>query len=254
MRAVSSAKWKDHLRRKWESVDPHQVDICSYPPEDVQIERWGEALIRHAGHLLQTSRTKAEPFTSDFHEGPDIRETLRRFYEKRIYVKTEDMGGLDFGSVVVIFDEDDASTRYPFEMTWMGEHSQESDMAFYSTPPGVDVIGPGISRMEHGGFVLSFPPLRMFDIWGDSVFDFAESRHERLLLAGIVYSEKPGIVYTAKKPPRNSWKKFARSMEKRIVYVPLGSLNPLHVKRMRTFHMLQNKGVRNYAHEYLKKT
>ncbi len=36
-------------------------------------------------------------------------------------------------------------------MTWLGEHSQESDMAFYSTPPGVDVVGPGISRMEHAG-------------------------------------------------------------------------------------------------------
>jgi len=57
----------------------------------------------------------------------------------------------------------------------------------------------------------------------------------------------------AKKPPPARWKKLAKSMGRKIVYIPLGSLSPLHVKRMRTFHMLQNKGVRNFAPDYLKK-
>ncbi len=253
MKAVSTSKWKDHLKRKWETADPNEIDICSYPPEDVEVERWGTDLIRHANHLLQAALTEAEPFVADFGEGPDIRETLRRFYDKRIYVKTENRGGLDFGSVVVIFDEDEKNVEYPFQMTWLGEHSQESDMAFYSTLPGADVVGPGISRMEHGGFTLSYPPMRMYDIWIDPHFDFVPTRSERLLVAGVVYSEKPGIVYVARKPPSNRWKKFAKSMGKRIIYIPLGSLNPVHVRRMRTFHMLQNKGVRNYAHEYMKK-
>lgn len=253
MKAVSTTKWKDHLKRKWETADPNEVDICSYPPEDVEVERWGEALMKHANHLLQTAQIDVEPFVANFGGGPDIRETLRRFYENRIYVKTDEQGGLDFGSVVVIFDEDEGYTKYPFQMTWLGEHAQESDMAFYSTLPGSEIIGPGISRMEHGGFVMSYPPLRMFDVWIDSTFDFVPTRHERLLLAGIVYSEKPGVVYVGKKPPHQRWKKFAKSMGKRIIYIPLGSLNPIHVRRMRTFHMLQNKGVRNYAHEYLKK-
>jgi hypothetical protein len=253
MKAVSNSKWKDHLKRKWETADPNEIDICSYPPEDVEVERWGTDLIRHANHLLQAALTEAEPFVADFGEGPDIRETLRRFYDKRIYVKTENRGGLDFGSVVVIFDEDEKNVEYPFQMTWLGEHSQESDMAFYSTLPGAEVVGPGISRMEHGGFTLSYPPMRMYDIWIDPHFDFVPTRSERLLVAGVVYSEKPGIVYVARKPPLNRWKKFAKSMGKRIIYIPLGSLNPVHVRRMRTFHMLQNKGVRNYAHEFMKK-
>ncbi|MGP8281729.1 MAG: hypothetical protein ACLQT6_03345, partial [Desulfomonilaceae bacterium] len=120
------------------------------------------------------------------------------------------------------------------------------------TPPGRDVVGPGISRMEHGGFVLSYPPLRMYDVWKDPTFTFAPTRHERLLVAGIAYSEKPGIVYAARKPPATRWKKLAKSMGRRLVYIPLGSLNPVHVSKMRTFHMLKNKGVRNYANEYLK--
>lgn len=253
MKAVSGAKWKEHLKRNWETADPNEVDICSYPPEDVEVERWGEALIKHADHLLQTAQSQSEPFVADFGAGPDIRETLRRFYEKRIYVRTRDQGGLDFGSVVVIFDEDEDFEHYPFQMTWLGEHSQESDMAFYSTIPGAQVVGPGISRMEHGGFVMSYPPMRMFDIWMDRSFDFVPTRHERLLVAGIAYSEKPGIVYVARKPPATRWKKLAKSMGRRLVYIPLGSLNPIHVKRMRTFHMLQNKGIRNIAHEFLKK-
>lgn len=254
MKAVGSSKWKEHLKRKWETADPDEVDICSYPPEDVEVERWGTALIKHAAHLLQSIQSDAQPFVADFGDGPDIRETLRRFYENRIYVKTVDEGGLEFGSVVVVFDEDERNLDYPFQMTWLGEHSQESDMAFYSTLPGAEVVGPGISRMEHGGFVMSYPPMRMFDIWIDPVFDFVPTRHERLLVAGTAYSEKLGIVYVAKKPPATRWKKLAKSMGKRIIYVPLGSLNPLHVRRMRTFHMLQNKGVRNFAGEFLKRT
>jgi hypothetical protein len=253
MKAVNTAKWKDHLKRKWEAANPEDVDICSYPPEDVEVERWGSVLMKHANHLLQTAQTDAEPFVADFGGGPDIRETLRRFYEKRIYVKKNEQGGTEFGSIVVIFDEDERYVKYPFQMTWLGEHSQESDMAFYSTLPGEQIIGPGISRMEHGGFVMSYPPLRMFDIWTEPEFDFVSTRYERLLVAGIVYSEKTGIVYVAKKPPAAKWKKLAKSMGKKIVYIPLGSLSPLHVKRMRTFHMLQNKGVRNYAPDYLKK-
>jgi hypothetical protein len=252
MKAVTSTKWKEHLKRNWETADPNEVDICSYPPEDVEVERWGSTLMKHANHLLQTSQTDSEPFIADFGHGPDIRETLRRYYEKRIYVKTGEEGSLDFGSVVVIFDQDERSVQYPFQMTWLGEHSQESDMAFYSTPPGGDMVGPGISRMEHGGFMMSYPPLRMYDIWRDPTFDFVPTRHERLLVAGIAYSEKPGVVYVAKTPPPIKWKKLAKSMAKRIIYIPLGSLNPLHVKRMRTFHMLQNKGLRNVAHQYMK--
>ncbi len=142
-------------------------------------------------------------------------------------MRTGDEGGLEFGSVVVIFNRDERAVNYPFQMTWLGEHSQESDMAFYSTIPGADVVGPGISRMEHGGFMMSYPPLRMYDIWRDPTFDFVPSRHEKLLVAGIAYSEKPGVVYVAKTPPTAKWKKLAKSMGKRIIYIPLGVTKPI---------------------------
>ena len=49
----------------------------------------------------------------------------------------------EVGAVVVIFEEDES--RYPWCMTWLGEHSQESDMAFYSTNPYDQPVGPGIT-------------------------------------------------------------------------------------------------------------
>ena len=91
------------------------------------------------------------------------------------------------GSVVVIFDED-RDDRYSYMTTWLGEHQNESDMAFYSTFPFDHLVGPGIGRAEYGGFLMSLPPRRMFDVWPDPDYDFAETKPERLLLAGLDYS------------------------------------------------------------------
>ena len=54
-----------------------------------------------------------------------------------------------FTSVVVIFDED-RDNRYTYMTTWLGEHQNESDMAFYSTFPFDNLVGPGIGRGEYG--------------------------------------------------------------------------------------------------------
>ncbi len=40
--------------------------------------------------------------------------------------------------------------HYPWRTTWIGEHAQESDMAFYATDLRDNVVGPGISRCEYG--------------------------------------------------------------------------------------------------------
>ena len=89
--------------------------------------------------------------------------------------------------MVVIFDED-RDNRYPYMTTWLGENQNESDMAFYSTFPFDNLVGPGIGRAEYGGFLMSLPPRRMYDVWQDPDYEFAESKSERLLLAALDYS------------------------------------------------------------------
>lgn len=252
LRAVRGSAMKKKLKEQWAALDPGNRNICSYPPEDLVIERWGGSLMRHANHRLQTVRATAEPFVADFGDGPDLRATLRRAHERRLYVRTGETGDLEFGSLVIVFDPDEREARYPYENVWLGEHHQESDMAFYATAPGDEVIGPGISRLEYGGVMMTYPPLRLNNIWSDPAFGFIPTRAEKLLVAGIVYAEKPGIIHLAKKPPARRWKQLAQRMGKRIIYVPLGSLNPLRLKRMRRFHLLKNRTVRAWADDYLR--
>ena len=142
-----------------------------------------------------------EPFTTSILDGVDIRETIRKWYEHRIYVRQFQKIQGEVGSVVVIFDED-RDNRYPYLTTWLGENQNESDMAFYSTFPFDNMVGPGIGRAEYGGFLMSLPPRRMYDVWQDADYEFAESKSERLLLAGIDYSMHRYVVYVAAKPPR----------------------------------------------------
>ena len=77
--------------------------------------------------------------------------------------------------MVVIFDED-RDNRYSYMTTWLGENQNESDMAFYSTFPFDNLVGPGIGRAEYGGFLMSLPPRRMYDVWQDPDYEFAESK------------------------------------------------------------------------------
>ena len=125
-------------------------------------------------------------------------------------------------------------------------------MAFYATPAGDDVVGPGISRCEYGGFVLSYPPYRMADIWKDRFFNMARSKAERLLLAGIDYSEERLVAYIAAKPPRSYCHTFAHNQARKIIYLPLGQFSPVLLTKIRFFHVLENPDLRKVAHLYVR--
>ena len=176
--------------------------ICSYPPEDLVIEDYGRFLKKKGKSILSEERVRVEPFTTSILDGIDMRETIRKWHEGRIYVRQFQKIQGEVGSVVVIFDED-RDNRYSYMTTWLGENQNESDMAFYSTFPFDNMVGPGIGRAEYGGFLMSLPPRRMYDVWQDPDYEFAEIKSERLLLAGIDYSIHRHVVYVAAKPPRS---------------------------------------------------
>jgi len=158
------------------------------------------------------------------------------------------------GSVVVIFDPDSPNNgeeNFTWCVTWLGEHSQESDMAFYSTPAGEVMDGPGISRCQYGGFMLSYPPLRVYDIWRDPFFGVARNKPERLLMAALDYSLEKHVVYLAADPPSGWCQSMAARLGKKIIYLPLGTLSPVTLKKIRQFHVLDGHGVRRYARHYL---
>ena len=252
---------KGEWREQWDGMR-----ICSYPPEDIVVEGYGHYIQKKTVKLLAEEHHRTVPFSSSLMDGIDMRETIRNWYEQKLYVMENFPVGGKVGSIVMIFDEDaDPSTKirpletqgrrseetYPWKMTWQGEHDEESDMAFYATPAGEQIVGPGISRCMYGGFMLTYPPMRVYDIWNDSFFDMACSKSERLLLSAIDYSEEKLIAYIAAKAPRSWCYSFAERMNKKVVYIPIGQFSPLSLRKIQVFHVLDGPEVRHYAKEYI---
>jgi hypothetical protein len=243
------ARKKEKIPGEWAS-ELNGDSICSYPPEDLVIEDYGRFLKKKGKSILSEERSRSEPFTTSLLDGIDLRETVRNWHERKIYVKSQEKVHGEVGSVVVIFDEDSAG-RYNYMTTWLGEHQNESDMAFYSTFPFEHMVGPGIGRGEYGGFLMSLPARRMYDVWQDPDYDIAESKSERLLLAGLDYSVQKFVVYVAAKPPRTIFRSVAARFGRTIVYIPIGQLSPVTLKKIRVVHVLDGYDKRESAKEYL---
>ncbi len=261
MRQQSRKSPFSHRHRKDRSSfrfsPPGSFNICSYPPEDVIVERFGEFLKKKGTQLLTEEGARSVPFISSLEDGIDTRETLRHWTEGKLYVKMRGRPSGTVGSVVVIFDEDKPSEdkpyveKYPWKTTWLGEHQQESDMAFYATSLSTQVVGPGISRCEYGGFMMSYPPRRLFDIWSDPDYQECRTKAELLLMAAIDYAVKPLVVYVAASPPRSIYKSFANQFGKKLVYLPITQLSPITLNKLRVFHVLDGHDKRSIADEYI---
>ncbi len=224
--------------------------ICSYPPEDLVIEEYGRFLKKKAKAMLSEERVRVEPFTTSILDGIDIRETIRNWHQQKIYVRQADRLAGDVGAVVVIFDED-REDRYQYLTTWLGEHQNESDMAFYSTHPFDNLVGPGIGRAEYGGYLMTLPPRRLFDVWSDADYEFAETKAERLLMAALDYSVERFVVYVGPKPPRSIFRSISAHLGRKILYVPIGALSPTKLKKLRVVHVLDNYARRQEAKDYI---
>jgi len=240
---------KEKIPGEWAS-ELDGDSICSYPPEDLVVEGFGQFLKKKGKSILSEERSRTEPFTTSLLDGIDMRETIRNWHEGRVYVKEARKVHGEVGSVVLIFDED-REGKYQYMTTWLGEHQNESDMAFYSTFPFENMVGPGIGRGEYGGFLMSLPARRMHNVWFDPDYDFAENKPERLLLAGIDYSIQKYVVYVAPKPPRSVFKNIAARMGRTIIYIPIGQLSPLTLKKVRVVHVLDGHDKRKIAKEFL---
>ncbi len=253
--------WHRLLRRRREEGRPGEwiaglldgEGLCSYPPEDEIVENFGRYLRSRGKLILSEERSRSVPFTTSVLDGIDVRETIRHKPEGKIYVRELGRVPGGVGSVVVILDEDDdpAGEKFPYTQTWLGEHEQESDMAFYSTAPERGIVGPGICRVTYGGFVLCRPPRRMRDVWTDADYRLAERKSEVLLLAALDYSEERVVVFVGPRPPRPLLHQVAARVDRRILHVPIGTLSPSTLRRIRVMHILSGQQRRSIAKEYI---
>jgi hypothetical protein len=247
-------KMREKIPGEWKR-DFEGAYICSYPPEDVVVEGYGQYLQKKALELKSEENLSIAPFMSSMLDGLDIRQTLREWPQGDMYVKENRPLRGKVGSVVVIFDPDlpdkNEIESFPWRVTWLGEHDQESDMSFYSTPAGEVMDGPGISRCQYGGFMLTYPPMRVYDIWRDDFFNVARNKPEKLLMAAIDYCLEKHVVYVSAAPPSGWCQSMAARLGKKIIYLPIGIFSPITLKKIRQFHVLDGHHVRRYAKHFI---
>ncbi|MBJ7449543.1 MAG: hypothetical protein JHC93_04200 [Parachlamydiales bacterium] len=235
---------------KFRAFNPYAV--CSYPKEDLRIESFAQYVKKRGETLVQDETSRSMPFATSLEDGIDTKETIRHWHEKKIYVKVRGKPQGMAGSVVIIFNEDSSySEKYPWKLTWQGENNQESDMAFYSTDRFDKIVGPGITRCEYGGMMMSFPPGRMYDVWSDPDYQNCRTKAEILLMAAIDYAISSLIVYVADTPPRSYYKSYANRFGKKIIYLPLSQFSSVMLNQLRLFHVLDGHDRRAIADDYI---
>src|ERR1035437_5998238 len=125
---------------------------------------------------------------------------------------------------------------------------------WHSIPPSRSTTwwAPASAAANMAAFLLGLPARRMYDVWQDPDYEFAESKSERLLMAGLDYSIHRHVVYVAAKPPRTVFRSIAARLGRTIMYIPIGQLSPVSVKKIRVVHVLDGYDKREIAKDYIR--
>lgn len=226
---------------------------CSWPPEDVAIERFRTHTFEKAMQIIGQDLARTEKFTTSVQDGIDIRETLRNWHTGDLYVRIfpPNRGSLD--AVVMLFDSPADPRDYPYRITWHHEHDEESTLAFFATDFRQNVVGPGIAQATYGGCMMIFPPMHIGDIWHEPFFDKADTMEERLLMAACFYSREKHVALLSASPPGAAWRKIAKGFGKKIVHLPLSHFSGTTLQQLRIVHVLNGHEIRSYAAEFIRK-
>jgi hypothetical protein len=255
--AALKAKWReDFLRRGG-------YGICSWPPEDAFIERFFQTIRARAMQQISDNHSTSEEFTSSALDGLDVRETMRNWHRKKLYVRRERIPPGRVGPVVLIWEDVDFSHEAPpvWRVTLYAENQNESDIAIYTTPPGREMVGPGITRVDYYGILSVYPAKRIADIWGMNHFALELFRtvqgnltHARMLTAAALhFADERYIAVVAPHAPDAAMRQLARQLKKGIIYLPLATFSRAILKRARQSHVLNGHHVRGWAGDYIPK-
>jgi hypothetical protein len=226
---------------------------CSWPPEDVAIERFRTHIKDTALEMLGNDLARTEKFSASMKDGLDIRETLRNWHTGDLFVKVFPPARGNLDCVVMLFDSPADPRDYPWRITWHAENHDESTLSLFATDFTQEVLGPGIALARYGGCMFLFPPRHIPDIFRDPRFDFADTLEERLLAAALYHSKENHIALLSHSPPGAGWRRLARKHKKKIVHIPMSRFGASTVEKLRMFHVLNGQQVRSYASEFIRK-
>jgi hypothetical protein len=254
-RSLELKKKPDRQQQKQWQMRWNPFRQCSWPPEDVAIERFRTHTFEKAMQIIGQDLARVEKFTTSVQDGIDIRETLRNWHTGDIYVKIfpPNRGGID--TVVMLFDSPADPRDYPYRVTWRHEHAEESTLSFYATDWRKNVIGPGIAQATYGGCMMIFPPIEpgIVDIWHDPFFDKADTMEERLLMGACWYAREKHVALMSPAQPGAAWRKIARTFGKKLVHLPLSHFSASTLQQLRIVHVLNGHEIRSYAAEFIRK-
>ncbi len=238
-------KQQQEFRYAW---DPR--GMCSHTPEDVKIENFNRVVRRRTVDLVQQGQSRIEKLTSSLKDGIDLRETLRHWHKRSIYVKDSPPTHSKLDTVVIIFDENH-DDKYPQHTTWYAEHKEESTLTFYATDPFAKMIGPGITESQYGGLSLLFPPRPIQDVFKLFPPSEFQSLAEQLLYGALMHSDEKIISYVSAEKPNMRKRQMAKQFRKKLAWVPLQAFSEETLRQLRKFHILNGKEVRSWVGRYL---
>jgi hypothetical protein len=226
---------------------------CSWPPEDVAIERFRTHVKDAALALLGNDLARTEKFSTSLKDGLDIRETLRNWHTGELYVRIfpPTRGNLD--CVVMLFDSPADPREYPWRITWHAEHHDESTLSFFATDFMKDIVGPGIASASYGGAMFLFPPRPISDIWRDKRFDFTDTLEERVIAAGCYHSRERHVALLSAAPPGPGIRRLARKYHRKLIHLPMNRFSQETIQQLRTFHVLNGRQIRSFAAHFIRK-
>jgi hypothetical protein len=232
-------------------VSGFSLDFYSHIPEDIILEGFIDRLENKALNEL-IKEPKVKEFSGSLLDGIDLRETIRDYQNKKIYVKEFKKENLDVGAWLIIFDHDLSYDKYPWSMALSAEHHNESDIAFYATNPLMHPVGKQIIKAEYGALLAFKPPLSSYQKVHIEELDVIDNlRVYQLTMLAIELSQGKDIIYVSSKEIDPYFTKMAKDKGKRLIHIPLTRFSNRNIKKLKRFHLLKSKNTRKIADDYI---
>lgn len=248
--SVSEEKYADN---NWVNED-HPYS-CSFPSEDIFMENLALNIKSNMQNKIRSQDVTLQELQADFYDGLDIRETIKNWHKEKIIVKDiQNTGKADIGAVVFSFIDPSKEQNYSWRSFWLAEQHDDSNLMFYATPFKDNLIGPGIAKSEFGGFAVIPLPSATENPWDNPfILHFAKNATECLILAGALATNHRSILFISNHPPSQHISKILKQSRKSIIYAKLDEFSQDDIRMVRTFHILAEAGVREYAKKYIRK-
>jgi hypothetical protein len=242
-----------YANKNW--VHEKQPYFCSFPSEDLFMESLALNLKKNIQEKIKSQEIVLDELKTSFCDGIDIKETLKNWHQEKIVVKESlNVGKADIGTVVFSFARSSQDDFYSWKSFWLAEQHDNGHLMFYATPFQNNIIGPGIAKSEFGGFAVIPMFSALQNPWNHPfILRYGRNATESLLLAGALASSHKTVLFLSNFPPSQHILKVFKQSKKNIVYSKLDELPLPKLRRVRTFHILAEAGVRQYAEKYLRK-